>query len=76
MGNHRCNPMANLWDRDRIMASDINEYSYMVDTSISSEITINKKEEEKLIDKKTLLNDTKKIFKKSTGLSVLTILVS
>ena len=62
MGNHRCNPMANLWDRDRIMDSDINEYSYMVDT-ISSEITINKKEEEKLIDKKTLLNDTKKFLK-------------
>lgn len=76
MGNHRCNPMANLWDRDRVSASDNNEYSYMVDTSISSEITINKKEEEKLIDKKTLLNDTKKIFKKPTGLSVLTILVS
>ena len=39
--------------------------------------TINKKERGKILERqKTLLNDTKKIFKKSTGLSVLTILVS
>lgn len=63
MGNGSCHSMANLWDRDRVMASDINEYSYMDNTSISSEITINKKEEEKLIDKKTILNDIKKFLK-------------
>lgn len=47
MGNHRCNPMGNLWDRDRVMASDINEYIDLVDTSISSEKTIKRKEGKK-----------------------------